>query len=116
MQREALVTQAPGSEYRRAIPGHTKNGAFYPDPIVTEMPVKPSNIYVQAGSFSVQSNAEALSQKLSGYTSTNVYPAVVNGKQFYRVRLGPMSNVEEADEILERLVNSGNQSAIIVVE
>lgn len=116
VEREALVTRAPGSEYRRAIPGHTRNGAFYPDPIVTEMPVQPSSIYVQAGSFSVQENANKLARNLSNFANANIYPALVNGKQFYRVRLGPITNVEEADEVLERLVNSGNQSAIIVVE
>ena len=83
---------------------------------MTEMPVTRTNIYVQAGSFSVEANANNLARKLSGYATTNVYAAQVNGQQFYRVRLGPVTNVEEADEILERLVNGGNQSAIIVVE
>ncbi|MEC8666006.1 MAG: septal ring lytic transglycosylase RlpA family protein [Pseudomonadota bacterium] len=116
VERETLVTQPSNTELQRAIPGHTKGGAFYPDPIVTEMPVTRTNIYVQAGSFSVEANANNLARKLSGYATTNVYAAQVNGQQFYRVRLGPVTNVEEADEILERLVNGGNQSAIIVVE
>lgn len=116
VEREALVTEAPGSDLRRAIPGHTKDGAFYPDPIVTEMPVTRTNIYVQAGAFSVQDNAANLARKLSAYGDANVYPAMVNGKQFYRVRLGPVTDVGQADAMLARLINDGNQSAIIVVE
>lgn len=97
-------------------PGHMRNGNFYPDPIVTEMPVMPTNIYVQAGSFTVQDNAVNLSRKLASIGPSNVYPALVNGRQFYRVRLGPVGSVEQADAMLDRLVASGNNAAIIVVE
>jgi rare lipoprotein A len=106
----------PQEHYTSVVPGHTKGGAFYPDPIVTEMPVTRTNIYVQAGSFSVRDNAVRLSAQLAGVGSSGVYSATVNGQQYYRVRLGPMARVEEADEMLARLVNSGHKDAIIVVE
>lgn len=106
----------PESQYTHVVPGHTREGAFYPDPIVTEMPVTRTSIYVQAGSFGVRDNAERLSAQLANVGHTSVYPATVNGQQFFRVRIGPMSRVEEADEMLARLVNAGQKDAIIVVE
>jgi rare lipoprotein A len=80
------------------------------------MPVTRTNIYVQAGSFGNQDNAYRLSQKLAESFSASVQPAMVNGRQFYRVRIGPVMRVEEADELLARLVNSGHPEAVIVVE
>lgn len=103
-------------EYKSVIPGHTRNGAFYPDPVVTEMPVTRTNIYVQAGSFSHQDNAYRLSEKLSAIASAAVYPTTINGRQFYRVRIGPLARVDEADAVLSRVVNAGHTEALIVVE
>jgi rare lipoprotein A len=117
VQREALLTPSEAQpQYQDIVPGHTRGGQFYPDPIITEFPVTPSSIYVQAGSFSVRENAVQLSHVLQGFSRANVYPAQVNGRQFYRVRLGPLSNVQEADEILARLISSGHKDTIIVVE
>ncbi|MCB9989107.1 MAG: septal ring lytic transglycosylase RlpA family protein [Rhodospirillales bacterium] len=98
------------------IPGHTRNGQFYPDPVITEEAVTPSNIYVQAGSFSVHDNAVNLRNSLEPVGRAGVYPVEINGQHFYRVRLGPVSSVDQADELLARLVNTGHQDAIIVVE
>lgn len=119
------VLQSPGTyqtasgqtqAYTSVIPGHTRNGAFYPDPVVTEMPVTRTSIYVQAGSFTQQDNAYRLSQQLSDVSNAGVYPAVIDGRQFFRVRIGPLARVDEADEILSRVVNAGHREAIIVVE
>ncbi|MCB9995680.1 MAG: septal ring lytic transglycosylase RlpA family protein [Rhodospirillales bacterium] len=117
VSREALVS-APYQDgaLQQAIPGHTKNGNFYPDPVVTEMPITPTDIYVQAGSFTVADNAHRLKSKLQQFAATDVFPAVVNGRQFYRVRLGPVETVAQADRLLSQILSAGNESAIIVVE
>ncbi len=107
------VTQAP---LKSVLPGHTRDGQFYPDPIITETPVTPSAIYVQAGAFTVYDNAVQLRAKLESVGRAGIYPVEVNGKHFYRVRLGPVETVEQADEVLERLIASGNEAAMIVVE
>jgi rare lipoprotein A len=96
--------------------GHVKQGKFLPDPVVRQLPVSPSNIYVQAGSFGNQNNAVRLASALQNYGESNVYPAMVNGKQFYRVRIGPMGDVDAADGVLDALAQAGNQQAIIVVD
>lgn len=98
------------------VPGHTRNGAFYPDPVVTEVPVRPTGIYVQAGSFSVADNAYKLSAQLQSLARTDVYPAMVRGQQFYRVRVGPVGSVEQADALLARVLASGSENAILIVE
>lgn len=98
------------------IPGHLKSGEFYPDPVISEQPVEPSSIYVQAGSFTVRANAYNLSNKLSVLAGASVFPADVNGRTFYRVRLGPLDNVDAADELLAKLSLAGNDEAIIVVD
>jgi rare lipoprotein A len=115
--REALV--APGGQsasLEPIIPGHKVGGNFYPDPVVTELPVTRTGIYIQAGSFTVQENAMKLSAQLQPFHESQIFPIVVNGKQYYRVRLGPIGNVGAADTLLNRLVQSGFKDPIIVVE
>jgi rare lipoprotein A len=100
-----------------AVPGHTRYGQFYPDPIVTEMPVKSTGIYIQAGAFANSDNANALSAKLSAaFQSAKVEPADVNGKHLFRVRIGPVENVQAGDALLTRVVGAGYKNAIIIVE
>lgn len=115
--RETLVAASDvGAPVPTALPGHMRNGEFYPDPVVMERPVTRTNIYVQAGSFSVYDNATHLKDKLSALSNAVVTEADVRGQHFYRVRLGPVGSVNEADELLNRVVNSGHKEAIIVVE
>jgi rare lipoprotein A len=94
------------------------DGRIMPDAVVTQVPVNPgsSNIYIQAGSFSVADNAQRLSASLGQVGRTSVIPAIVRGQQFYRVRVGPIQTVGAADRLLGQVVAMGNSSAIIVVE
>lgn len=98
------------------LPGHVSEGHFYPDPVISELPVSPTSIFVQAGSFGERTNAQMLAQKLQRYGRAQVFPANINGQQFYRVRFGPMDSVNLADNILNLLANAGHSEAIIVVE
>ena len=105
------------SEPLTPIPGHeSSDGRFMPDPIVTQVPVKPTSIYVQAGSFTQYDNATRLSQALNQVASTSLHETTINGTRFYRVRVGPIGDVAEADRVLNRVVNMGNKNAIIVVD
>jgi rare lipoprotein A len=98
------------------VPGHLDQGTFYPDPIVTSIPVTPTNMYVQAGSFTIADNAQRLRDRLSGYRTARVLEAMVDGRRYYRVRLGPVTSVREADRLLDRMLRDGHSKAIIVVE
>lgn len=97
------------------VQGHAKEGRFYPDHVVKQMPVSPTTIYVQAGSFTNSDNANRLAAKLEHIGAVRVATAVVNGQQFYRVRL-PASDVASADRALASVIKAGNPKAIIVVD
>lgn len=100
------------------VQGHVSNdGRFLPDPVVTYRPVPTSsNIYVQAGSFGDPGNANRLSSSLTSVGNAKVYPADVGGKPFYRVRLGPYAQVEDADIALAKVIAQGTANARIIVD
>jgi rare lipoprotein A len=99
------------------IPGHTTlDGRFMPDPVVTQMAVTPTRIFVQAGSFTVYENAQRLKDSLSVLGPTTIEEAIVNGQRFYRVRAGPAPNVPQADRLLAQVVGMGHHNAIIIVD
>ena len=78
--------------------------------------VRPSSIYIQAGAFSVAENAERLRARLGLVTKTDISPAMVGGRTFYRVRIGPIATVDQADQLLGRIVGAGASDAKIIVD
>ena len=94
--------------------GHMRAGKFMPDPIVSKEPVHPTGIFVQAGSFSVQANAENLSKQLAKIAPTTIESVMVNGHQFYRVKMGPISSVGEADSVLEKAIRISGGGAKVI--
>jgi rare lipoprotein A len=110
------ISYKPSPAAMPDIQGHVKDGNFFPDPVVKQFPVRPTSLYVQAGSFSDQGNAARLAEKLHGVAPAKIFPATIQGRQFYRVRLGPLPTVDDADNLLARLASSGHKESIIVVE
>jgi rare lipoprotein A len=86
------------------------------DDTVTQTAVRPTNIYVQVGAFSQHQNAYQVQTKLSRVANVNVSSALVNGREFFRVRTPPLQSVETADGVLNQIIRSGYQDARIVVE
>lgn len=84
--------------------------------LVEKTAIAPTNLYVQAGSFTSHGNASQLRNKLSSMGRSAIYEADVNGTSFYRVRLGPFQNTGDADAALAQLVDQGNNQAILIVE
>ena len=82
-------------------------------PVITQQSVQPSNLFVQAGAFANYDNAYRLSARLSRYGSSNVTPVSVNGQQLFRVRIGPVATVQDADSILEWIADVAPQARII---
>lgn len=76
----------------------------------------PNNIYVQAGSFALEQNALNYSNQLSSLGPSKVYLTRVNNQPYFRVRLGPYDNREQAQRILTALNESGNKNAVIVLD
>ena len=68
------------------------------------------------GWFGNPANAEKLKGRLQAIGPTRVHTAVVNGANFYRVRIGPYANVEDADIAMAQVVGLGEVNALIVVD
>lgn len=98
-------------------PSHPKIEATEKLPSTNIATLSPVKIFVQTGSFGDKANAQKQVAKLSNYF-TNAYVAetVINGKTFYRVRIGPVENVDMADQVLARAIHEGHKQAIIVVD
>ncbi len=88
-------------------------------PVVTEAvdlaPVVNTNIFVQAGAFSRFDNANRVKAKLSSIGNVNLTQVLVKGRDLYRVRLGPIVNVSEADRLLAVVAGAGYPEARIIV-
>ena len=110
-----------------ALPPPARSPNVVAGPIVdTQMPTSPprvaagpiespaGRIFVQAGAFSVRDNAQRVQSRIAPLGSVQVMTASVKGIAVYRVRLGPVENVEQADRLLQRVVNSGYREARIV--
>ena len=113
--RTAAVQPATRSD---AVPAPAPLGATQaaPEPVVTQVPVQRSDIYVQAGAFTQVANAVRLRARLVSLGNVQIAKALVGADSFYRVRLGPMSSVEQADKTLELLLSNGFNDARVVVD
>lgn len=99
-----------------AVRGHSDQGRFVPDPVVTQTAVQAHSLYVQAGSFSSYQNAEKLATDLSKFGVVNITPVQVADAQFYRVRIGPIDEVRDADTVLAKVIDAGQKNAQIIVD
>ncbi len=90
------------------------------EPVLSEkvdvLPVSPTGIYVQAGAFSRLENALRMRDQLFEMGPTQISRFAVSGTEVYRVRIGPLANVELADATLARVVSSGVNQAQLIVE
>jgi len=88
-----------------------------PVPQAVQLPVTGANhIFVQAGAFKNVDNATRLKLRLAYLGPVGVSSAVVNGARFYRVRVGPLSNVQLADDMLARVTKAGVAAPRIIVD
>jgi len=83
---------------------------------VTQVSVTPTNIYVQVGAYSQQQNAYQVQVKLNRVPNVNISSTRVNGREFFRVRSGPLASVEQADTVLAQIIKSGYPDARVVVD
>jgi rare lipoprotein A len=86
------------------------------DRAVTTLPVQRTNIFIQVGAFAQHDNAAALRGQLTAFGPAKLSQVTLRGTEFYRVRVGPVANVAEADRKLASLIAAGHSSARIVVD
>lgn len=72
-----------------------------------------NKLVIQVGAFNNQDNAFKLVQKLLKFEAY-IKREIIKGKDFYRVRIGPFSDIKNAKRILKKLlINGFNNSRII---
>ena len=85
-------------------------------PQVTLVKVAETAMFVQAGAFSLYETANDLRLELNHLGNVTVSSVDVNGRQLYRVRVGPLDNVPRADATLAMVMARGYTEARIVVD
>jgi rare lipoprotein A len=116
--RPAVPKSAPAQTPVAAIPTPTAGAvaaAKLPEK-VTVVPVRSTQIFVQAGAFTRFDNANRLQAQLRGLGPTSVSQFARDGMTFFRVRIGPLKSVDDADTLLDRVIANGQTTARIVVE
>jgi len=79
-----------------------------------QLPQSRATIFIQAGAFQSQRNADQLGQRLARYGRIQVSPVRVGGNQLYRVRVGPFNGGAEADRVLRRVATIAPQARIVI--
>ncbi len=98
-------------------PPRTAATALTPsETVVGQEAVTPADLYVQIGAFSQFVNANRLAAKFWWLGSAKVTSAMIGESEFFRVRIGPLANVAEADKTLNTVIGNGHPEARIVVE
>lgn len=86
--------------------------------VQTAIPRHNPELYLQIGAFSERANAERLISRLSTTAPVNIHFSINRDEkiQLYRVRMGPISNIDEADRISEDMALIGINDSHIVID
>jgi rare lipoprotein A len=92
--------------------------ASVPDVLTRASAQPPPALYVQAGAFADQQNAQRLLARLqaAGLERAFIALPLQNGAHLYRVRLGPVESVAQFDELTARLNALGIPDARLAIE
>lgn len=75
-------------------------------------------MYVQVGAFADRSNAERMRRRVQHIAAGGVHitPAQIEDQTVYRVRIGPLHGVDDADDLVSTLSQHGITTADVVVD
>jgi rare lipoprotein A len=78
-------------------------------PLVTAAPAHAPNIFLQIGAFSDPVNAERVAAQLrvANFAPVEVSDATIAGRLVHRVRVGPLSDVDSADQVSAKIEQMG---------
>jgi rare lipoprotein A len=76
-----------------------------PDTLTRTVELPPPDLYMQAGAFADEANAERLLARLraAGLRGVSVLPPLATQSHLYRVRVGPIASVAQFDDLFARL-------------
>ena len=109
-----LITHGTSQVEVRALTGKPSNVRVIPLQSDTQEP----DIYIQTGSFAEKINAITQQQQLKAlnFNDCHIYPIQTDNGLFYRVRIGPFSLLESAQQTLQKLKNQAFSHSRLVVE
>lgn len=84
--------------------------------LVSNEPVTQTEMYVQAGAFTRFDYANRTAARLAELGNIKVTSYQEGGKEYFRVRAGPIPYIDNADSLLERVIRAGFTDARIVVD
>lgn len=116
LAKEAALRGQPADTVQLAALAAPPAPAPAADPPLRVVPVGASSIYIQAGAFANQENALRARDAIAELAPATITSVSTTGQRLFRVRLGPLASVDEADAALERVVKRGYAGARIVVE
>ncbi len=78
----------------------------------------PPALFIQVGAFSSRHNANQLSQRLGGSLQQQVRIQQVDnqGQRLYRVQIGPLSSVEQVDQLSQLLPGLGIRESQVIID
>ena len=121
VQSQPLRTSqtAPRARRERVVPAPQQSAAA-PDtgnqPVETVRTPSVNRLFVQAGAFADFANASRVRTSLSKFGASWVEKAKVGDRDFFRVRIGPLQTLDNADAVLARLISAGFPKARIIVD
>jgi rare lipoprotein A len=83
-------------------------------PVLVQTSVQPTSLWVQVGAFSNYDNALRLSSRLRQFGATQIASVDAGAQRLYRVRIGPMQRVPDADQLLAQVANVAPEARIVV--
>lgn len=105
--RDLAAPQPAQAASARALPtGEVRQVALRGEP----------RMYVQVGAFNDRSKADRLRSQLANLGPTQVSQTQASGQRFFRVRVGPVATVEQADRVLDAVIDAGHSTARVVVD
>lgn len=99
----------PGQPSSRTPPIAGNSEAGDAPTLPTESTMAKTRLYLQLGSFVSRDNAESLKARLAlnNVVEATVLSSTVDRQNIYRVRIGPLSSIEEADKLAVRIDQMG---------
>ncbi|MDP6573596.1 MAG: septal ring lytic transglycosylase RlpA family protein [Rhodospirillales bacterium] len=83
---------------------------------VSVVAVGATELFIQPGAYRHFENANRVRAILAPVGRVKVYQELIGGRDLFRVRVGPLATVEEADKVLDMVIGAGYSDARVVIE
>lgn len=112
------IVEVDGLAPQETTPRTITAEAAVPDPSApaVESDARTPLLYLQVGAFASRNNAETLRSHLEQADFKAVKVEHAHSSSLYRVRIGPIANVEASDRLAQRIAAYGIHNAYVVVE